>query len=124
MLTLTSEQLEFYRTQGYLVLRVDEHKLVDPVTLKAWTDDVANWPRVKGKWMPYDEVNASGEKQLMRTENFADYHDEFRQLLFGEDLAHVLKQLSGDVSFAGFLLITELHHSDFAIRICSSSRTK
>lgn len=97
MVTLSPSQIEEYRTQGYLVLRVHEHDLVNPKDLQGWTNEVANWPRVKGKWMPYDEINASGEKQLMRTEKFADYHEQFGKLLFGEGIADILKQLSGDV---------------------------
>ena len=100
-LELTPEQIEHYKTQGYLVLRVADHGLVDPDKLKAWTDEVRNWPRVNGKWMPYDEVNESGEKQLMRTENFVDYHEQFKELLCGDDLPAILQQVSGDVRIVG-----------------------
>lgn len=97
-LTLTPAQLTHYREQGYLILRAEEHKLVDPVELHAWAEEVRQWPRVKGKWMPYDEINANGERQLMRTENFVDYHEGFGELLVkGESLRGVLAQLSGDV---------------------------
>jgi hypothetical protein len=99
MTTLNSSQIQQYRDQGYLVLRANEHSLVDPIELQKWTEEVANWPRAKGKWMPYDEVNSSGEKQLMRTEKFADYHEQFGKLLFGEPIANILKQLSSDVSY-------------------------
>jgi 2-aminoethylphosphonate dioxygenase len=98
MVKLTSAQIESYRENGFLLLRAGEHNLVKPEQLKKWTDEVANWPRVKGKWMPYDEININGQKQLMRTEKFADYHENFRELLFGEEIADLLKQLSGDVS--------------------------
>lgn len=95
MLILTLEQIATYHEQGYLILRADEHDLVDAHDLKRWTDEVASWPRGKGTWMPYDEVNTSGEKQLMRTEKFADYHEGFQRLLFGEEIAKVLQQLAG-----------------------------
>lgn len=100
MVSLTSTQIEQYHTQGYLVLRAHEHDLVSAAELKEWTHEVANWPRVKGKWMPYDEVNSTGQKQLMRTEKFADYHEQFGNLLFGNAIADILKQLSGDVSWS------------------------
>lgn len=95
--TLTPAQLEHYNEQGYLILRVDEHQLAKPEDLSAWEADVRGWPREKGKWMPYDEVNANGEKQLMRTENFVDYHDGWKSLVCGEALTGVLGQLAGDV---------------------------
>lgn len=46
--------------------------------------------------MPYDEITPSGERQLMRTENFADYHEKFATLLHGENLRGILGQLAGD----------------------------
>jgi len=96
MLSLTQDQVDYYHTQGYLILRVSEHKLINPSDLQTWTNDVAQWPRERGKWMPYDEINSNGQRQLMRTEKFADYHPEFQQLLCGPGLGHILKQLSGD----------------------------
>jgi hypothetical protein len=98
MFALTPDEVERYHEQGYLLVKAQEHGLVKPQDLKKWTDEVANWPKAKGKWMPYNEVTASGETQLMRTENFADYHDDFRRLLFGEGLTSILGQLAGDVS--------------------------
>jgi hypothetical protein len=100
MASLNTSQIQHYKDQGYLVLRANEHNLVDPIELQRWTHEVANWPRAKGKWMPYDEINSSGEKQLMRTEKFADYHEHFGKLLFGEPIAKILQQLSGDVRFS------------------------
>jgi hypothetical protein len=98
MVTLTPEQIALYHEQGFLMLRVDDHKLVQPEEIKAWTNEVAAWPRVPGKWMPYDEVTATGEKQLMRTENFVDYHEGYRGLLLGDALRGILAQLTGDAS--------------------------
>lgn len=109
MYSLTSSQVESYHRDGFLLLRVGEHKLVDPVELTKWTEEVKSWPRVKGKWMPYDEINIKGERQLMRTENFVDYHDGFKKLVCGEALAGILGVLAGEVcllvswiSFCGY----------------------
>ncbi|GAM36225.1 hypothetical protein TCE0_018f05152 [Talaromyces pinophilus] len=96
MYTLTPSQVESYHCDGFLLLRVGEHKLVDPVKLAKWTEEVKSWPRVKGKWMPYDEINIKGERQLMRTENFVDYHDDFKKLVCGEGLAGILGALAGE----------------------------
>src|SRR3979411_2164229 len=97
MVSLTPEQIASYHEKGYLLLRVHEHRLIEPVALKQWTEEVKSWPREKGKWMPYDEININGERQLMRTENFVDYHRGFQQLVCGEALGQILKALSGDV---------------------------
>ncbi|KAH8697403.1 hypothetical protein BGW36DRAFT_378633 [Talaromyces proteolyticus] len=96
MYTLTTEQVASYHRDGYLLLRVGEHQLVDPIELSRWTEQVKSWPREKGKWMPYDEINVNGERQLMRTENFVDYHADFKNLVCGEALAGILKALNGD----------------------------
>ena len=46
--------------------------------------------------MPYEEVNSNGQTQLMRTENFVEYHSDFNAFLCGEKMAALLKQLSSD----------------------------
>ncbi|KAK4499299.1 hypothetical protein PRZ48_009812 [Zasmidium cellare] len=95
-LTLTDEQIAHFDQEGFLVLRSHEHGLIDPTVLQQWTDEVRNLPRETGKWMPYDEITATGERQLMRTENFVDYHKGFTSLLHGEALASILKQVTRD----------------------------
>lgn len=81
---------------GYLVLKAHEHQLIQPEALQQWTREIRALPRVNGKWMPYDEITPSGERQLMRTENFADYHSGFSSLLHGPDLRGILAQLTRD----------------------------
>nr|POE87726.1 putative phytanoyl-coa dioxygenase [Quercus suber]POF00897.1 putative phytanoyl-coa dioxygenase [Quercus suber] len=96
VLQLTAEQVAHFDNQGYLVLRAAEHRLVEPAVLQQWTEEVKEWPRENGKWMPYDEITKSGERQLMRTENFASYHAGFESLLFGPALTGILAQLTRD----------------------------
>ncbi|OAA75571.1 Phytanoyl-CoA dioxygenase [Akanthomyces lecanii RCEF 1005] len=94
---VSSEQLQFYKDNGYLVLSAKEHNLVaDPGELKVWAEQVRKWPLEKGKWMPYFETTTSGSRQQMRTENFVDYHAKWGELLHGEGLRGILKQLSGE----------------------------
>lgn len=105
---LTQAQLDFYAENGYLLLRSNELlSSILPSTLAAdqllpqWADEVRNWPlsESKGKWMPYfEEVPGTGERQIMRTEKFQDYHDGFRGLLQSETLRGVLQELSGEVN--------------------------
>ena len=98
MSPLTPEQVASYHKNGYLLLRVHEHQLVDPKAMKQWTEEIKAWPRVKGKWMPYDEININGERQLMRTERFIDFHPQYRDLVCGEKLGAILKAVNGDVN--------------------------
>ncbi|PWI76912.1 hypothetical protein PCL_04106 [Purpureocillium lilacinum] len=94
---LSPQQLDFYEANGYLILRASEHKLVQRTSdLKKWAEQVRSWPLEKGKWMPYFEVTASGEKQPMRTEKFVDYHEDWRSLICGDGLASILKQIAGE----------------------------
>ena len=65
MCRLSQSQVESYHRDGFLLLRVDEHKLVNPIELAKWAEQVKSWPREKGKWMPYDEISIKGERQLM-----------------------------------------------------------
>jgi ectoine hydroxylase-related dioxygenase (phytanoyl-CoA dioxygenase family) len=92
---LSETQVEQYHRDGYLFLPATEHGLIDPVKVKEWAEEVRGWPREKGKWMPYDEVNSQGQKQLMRTEYFVDYHDQLKALLYGEPLSSIMAQLNG-----------------------------
>ncbi|KAK3672052.1 hypothetical protein LTR78_008022 [Recurvomyces mirabilis] len=95
-LQLTAEQIQHFDDQGFLILRLHEHQLVDPVVLQRWTKEVRDLPREHGKWMPYDEITPSGERQLMRTENFADFHQGFSELLNGNNLKSILQQVTRD----------------------------
>lgn len=98
MATLSQEQLTFFHENGYLKLTAAEHGLVTLTQLQQWTHEVRTWPLEKGKWMPYFEVTADGTRQLMRTEKFVDYHDQFRDLVCGDGLGGILAQLAGQVS--------------------------
>lgn len=95
-ITISSGQKQHFDEQGFIVLRAHEHQTVQPQTLQSWADEVSNLPREKGKWMPYDEVTSTGERQLMRTENFAPYHDGFNSLLFGDQLRSILGEVTGE----------------------------
>ncbi|KAF9892878.1 hypothetical protein FE257_000467 [Aspergillus nanangensis] len=96
MVTLSEPQLTFYRENGYLHLKASEHNLVSPAELQSWTEDVRTWPLEKGKWMPYFEITPEGKRQMMRTENFVDYHPQWNELVCGEALGSILAQLAGE----------------------------
>ncbi|WPG99168.1 2-aminoethylphosphonate dioxygenase [Acrodontium crateriforme] len=93
---LTPAQIQHFDDEGFLVLRANEHNLIDPTVLQQWTNEVKALPREHGKWMPYDEITADGSRQLMRTENFVNYHAGFASLLNGAEMNAILKQLTRD----------------------------
>ncbi|KAI0468404.1 hypothetical protein F4859DRAFT_524348 [Xylaria cf. heliscus] len=93
--TLSADQVAFFEREGYLTLRAEEHGLADPSDLARWTDEVFQWPLEKGKWMPYDEINTKGERQIMRTEKITDYHAPLAKLLCGDAAFSIIKQLTG-----------------------------
>ena len=97
---LSHDQLEKYHKNGFLTVKAKEHNLVTGSELQKWANEIYSWPKERGKWMPYNEINEKGESQLMRTECFVDYHAGLRALLCGEELGSVMRQLAGHVSFA------------------------
>lgn len=60
---LVPEQIAHFDQQGFLVLRAEEHNLINPADLQKWTEEVKHLPRELGKWMPYDEITPSGAFQ-------------------------------------------------------------
>lgn len=97
---LTDEHIGKFERDGFLHIPREEHGLVaEPSNLSEWASEILSWPREKGKWMPYDEVNQRGEKQLMRTENIVAYFPPVSDLLLGEGVLSILKQLSGKDAF-------------------------
>lgn len=94
--TLTEQQVAQFDEDGFLVIRAREHNLIDPTVLQTWADEVRELPRDHDKWMPYDETLPDGRKQIMRTENFVDYHEGLATLLKGKPLGSILKQVTRD----------------------------
>lgn len=95
-ITISPAQKEHFDSQGFIILRASEHGAVEPSTVQAWAEEVLNFPEETGKWMPYYEVTSSGERQLMRTENFAPYHEGLGSLLFGDQIRNILAQVTGE----------------------------
>lgn len=92
--TITPEQQAFYEQKGYLILRDVMTK--DEVTdLQQWAQEVHDLPRTsETPWMPYEEINAAGQRVLCRTENYANYHPNFNGLLRGPKMTSILGQLA------------------------------
>ena len=69
---ISPEQQAFFEEKGYLILR-DVLSELEVTDLQRWAQEVHDLPRTaETPWMPYEEVNASGQRVLCRTENYAN----------------------------------------------------
>ena len=94
--TVSASQQSFFATNGYLILR-DVLSPAETKALQTWAQEVHDLPRTADTpWMPYEEVNAAGERVLCRTENYANYHAGLNGLLRGQRLLGILGQLAGE----------------------------
>ncbi|CAK7205776.1 hypothetical protein SEUCBS139899_008555 [Sporothrix eucalyptigena] len=95
-MAVTADQKAFFEENGYLIIRdfLSPEQVKD---LQRWAQEVHDWkPTTTSEFMPYEEVNAKGQTVLCRTENFADCHAGFNNLLRGDKLQDLLQGLSGE----------------------------
>ncbi|KAG4266858.1 hypothetical protein FPRO04_13034 [Fusarium proliferatum] len=93
-MVVTDEQISFFKKNGYLIVRdlLQSEQVKD---LQSWAEEVRNWkPTEDSEFMPYEEVNDKGETVLCRTENFADCHNGFSNLLRSPKLLGLLNDLA------------------------------
>jgi hypothetical protein len=66
--------------------------------LRAWTEEIAAWPEIPGRWMRYYERRdgAPGGKMLARIENFVPYHAGLAALVGSPRLLELLAELCGE----------------------------
>jgi hypothetical protein len=94
---LSSAQVETFARDGYLVVR----GLYGPdevAELSTWTDEVAGYPELPGKYMMYFEESLTepGKRLICRIENFCPYHRGFAALLEGERMRGCVSDLFGE----------------------------
>lgn len=91
---LTEEQIQAFERDGYLLVRglydADEMRLISQ-----WTDEVAGYPEVPGKYMMYFEQSqlSPGQRILNRIEDIESYHAEFSELFNGDKMKGCVAQL-------------------------------
>lgn len=107
---VSPEQKRFFENNGYLIVR-DFLSRDEIDSLQSWAQEVHDYvPDETSDIMPYEvrilyespfrsdslqEINAEGKRVLCRTENFADGHQGFNDLLNGDKLLGLLDALSG-----------------------------
>ncbi|GAD98880.1 hypothetical protein ANI_1_1162024 [Paecilomyces variotii No. 5] len=93
---LTEEHIRFFDQHGYLIVR-SFFSPEDATKLQQWAQEVHDLPRDGDvAWMPYEEVNAQGKSVLCRTENFANSHAGFNDILRGKRILDILQRLGGE----------------------------
>ncbi|CAO3589833.1 unnamed protein product [Absidia cylindrospora] len=93
---LTSEQLQSYHDQGFLLIE-DFYTPEEHATLEQYCEEFKHWGHEKGKWMQYYETNkANNQEQLCRTENFTPYHPGMNAYVRSPRLMKVLEELHGE----------------------------
>ncbi len=93
---LSEEQVENFHRDGYVLVR----GLYSPDEIRQisdWTDEVAAYPEIPGKYMMYYESSqATGERILCRIENFVPYHDGFSKLITTRRMHQAVSELFGE----------------------------
>src|SRR5213079_933836 len=66
--------------------------------LRRWTDEIATWPEVPGRWMRYYERRAGDPRarMLARIENFVPYHSGLAGVVTSPRLMDLLAALCGE----------------------------
>ncbi len=88
---------EHWKQHGWLWLRgfLGEETTRD---LVRWTDEIAAWPEVPGKWMRYYERRGGdpAARMLARIENFAPFHHGLAALFSSPRLLELLAACAGE----------------------------
>jgi hypothetical protein len=91
----TPEQIERFRQDGFLVVR-EMYSPEEVREISDWTDEVANYPEVPGKYMMYFEKNQKdGSRIICRIENFVPYHEGFSRLITSTRMQRAVSELLG-----------------------------
>ncbi|KAJ3847629.1 hypothetical protein EV368DRAFT_68945 [Lentinula lateritia] len=100
MVHITPDRKAAFARDGFLVLPAISKDISH--NIEKWANEVKNLPYRPDAWMHYDEVIKSSkssnteERVLCRTENFADYHEGFKELFRGAEMTSILEQLTGE----------------------------
>ena len=93
---LNDEQVAQFRNDGFLVVR-GMYSAAEVEDIRSWTDEVANYPEVPGKYMMYFEKSqADGARILCRIENFVPYHEGFSRLITARRMQQAVSELFGE----------------------------
>jgi ectoine hydroxylase-related dioxygenase (phytanoyl-CoA dioxygenase family) len=93
---LSEEQVEQFRRDGFLVVR-GMYSAAEVAEIGAWTEEVANYPEVPGKYMMYfEQSHTDGARILCRIENFVPFHEGFSKLITARRMQQAVSELFGE----------------------------
>jgi hypothetical protein len=93
---LSEEQVEQFRRDGFLVVR-GMYTPEETQAISDWTDAVAAYPEVPGKYMMYFENSQDdGSRILCRIENFVPFHEGFSTLITARRMQQAVTELFGE----------------------------
>lgn len=92
------QQIEQFRRDGYLVVR-SMYSPEEVRQISEWTDEVAGFPEVPGKYMMYFEKSQQdGSRMICRIENFVPYHAGFSGLITSTRMQRAVSELFGEAA--------------------------
>jgi ectoine hydroxylase-related dioxygenase (phytanoyl-CoA dioxygenase family) len=93
---LSDEQVAQFHRDGFLVVR-GMYSADEVADIGDWTDEVAGYPEVPGKYMMYYEKSQDdGSRILCRIENFVPYHEGFSRLITTRRMQQAVSELFGE----------------------------
>jgi hypothetical protein len=93
---LSDAQIAQFKRDGFLVVRA-LYAPGEVAEISAWTDEVAHYPEVPGKYMMYFEKSRSdGSRIICRIENFVPYHPGFSKLITARRMQQAVSELFGE----------------------------
>ena len=94
---LTKQQISDFHKDGYLLVK-GLYSAAEIKEITAWTDEVANYPEVPGKYMMYFEQSKlqPGERILCRLEDFEPYHGGFSRVFNDDKMKGAVSDLFGE----------------------------
>ena len=93
---LSDEQVAQFERDGFLVVR-GMYSPKEVADISEWTDAVANYPEVPGKYMMYFEKSRVDDSRILcRIENFVPYHEGFSKLITARRMQQAVSELFGE----------------------------
>jgi ectoine hydroxylase-related dioxygenase (phytanoyl-CoA dioxygenase family) len=93
---LSDEQVAQFERDGFLVVR-GMYSPDEVAAISEWTDAVANYPEVPGKYMMYFEKSRADDSRILcRIENFVPYHEGFSKLITARRMQQAVSELFGE----------------------------
>ena len=93
---LSEEQGEQLHRDGFVGVR-GRYSPEESAAISDWTNEVAAYPEVPGKYMMYfEESQADHSRILCRIENFVPYHEGFSKLITARRMQQAVSELFGE----------------------------